>query len=326
MAKNNVEVILSKHFEDIDKVLSNKYTPISSRPFETIMFLLTHDLLKITLEDGQEVFDKKEELFSSKVFAQLVKACQKWYYKKYGDLAKKHEKHKLKGIVPYINTYLLAEFPKITTKIEVEGEMGWMICSTHIEEHENINDYFVPKINTNSLTDSEFEKFKKNLEKIVYLTRNISISLNLDNCSIDEEGAMTLRSIMRHIEKGIDDILTLKPESSVACWEFHLAIEKVFKVFIKQKTGKKIHGHNLNILNKEASKLGKKIDLKLLAKLPSDKEAIKHRYLEMQLSIDDLLSLYLLTLEIVNDISKDLDRKYSLYNAKILIKKPGWAW
>ena len=307
------------HLEWIDEIYSKSHKPIHSRPLSAILLLIDENILKLKNIDT-------ENLHESQGFIILMKMVQEWYYHRYGELAKSTNKFDLKGIVLFHKNPLLINFPQTTTMIEVEEESSWMVYSTHIEEYEDIEEHFSTKIDLNSLNKSQSNLFYRAIDKIVYLTRKISINIFSDTSRLDDDESMMLKSIMRHIEKGIDDTLRFDVESSVACWEFHLAIEKSFKVYIKQKSGKKVFGHNLTELNEVSSKYNKEIDLNLLNELPTDKEAIKLRYAEMQLSTNQIISIYALTLEIVNDITKDLDRTIKIYNARILLKMAGRAW
>ena len=311
--------MLNSHLEWIDELFSSENKSISSRPLDAAILLINNKIIEFkNIEE--------DKYYQSEDFLTIIKLIQSWYFKRYGELVKSKQYSNLKGIALFHNNPLHISFPQTTCLIEEEGETSWVIFSTNIEQHENINTYFSSKIDLSSLPKDEYTLLYQTIDRIVYLTRRISINIFSDTTKLDNDEIAMLQSIIRHIEKGIDDILKLGIESSVACWEFHLAIEKSFKVYIKQKSGNKAYGHNLIKLNETSTKYGKEINLDSLKKLPSDQEAIKLRYGELQLPIKEIISIYNQALEIIEDITKDLNRSLKIYNSRVLIKKPGWAW
>ena len=309
---------LGSYLEEIDKAYSNEHKSINTRPLSAVLLLIENEVIQFRGPDEVDYLQSEE-------FTALMGMAQDWYFLRYGDLAKSSDRFQLKGIALFRKNPMRISFPQTTSVVEEERKSSWMVYSTHVEEHEDIVGYFSSALDFDSLSEKDYEELFQSIDRVVFLTRSIAISTLSDTTKLDSSSAMMLKTVIRHIEKGIDDVLELGVESAVACWEFHLAIEKSFKVYIKQKFGEGTHGHDLNKLNEIASKHNKKIDLGVLKKLPSDKDAIKLRYVEMQLPIRELISIYLLTLEIVNEITKDLDRKIRLYNARILFNKPDWA-
>ncbi|MGD9861410.1 MAG: HEPN domain-containing protein, partial [Marinobacterium sp.] len=151
--------------------------------------------------------------------------------------------------------------------------------------------------------------------------------LDLNMASHSNQSASDMaQGIWSHFEKGISDILSFKNErASVACWEFHLAIEKSIKVLIYSKSGSGKHGHNLDDLIKHLSKFESGIDSSGLAGLPSDKDAIKLRYAEMIKTPIDAFEYYLIAIRFVGDIVSRLEHKIGIKNASFTLKMAPWA-
>jgi hypothetical protein len=133
-------------------------------------------------------------------------------------------------------------------------------------------------------------------------------------------------SIWGHFEKGVSDILADKPElSAVACWEFHLAIEKSLKVLIYSKTGQRKFGHCLDDLVVLLKDNGCELDSSELMRLPSDKDAIKLRYAEIMRQPTEAFNYYLIALKFVADVCTKLDHEYGFKNSSFTLKMAPWA-
>jgi len=134
-------------------------------------------------------------------------------------------------------------------------------------------------------------------------------------------------SISAHLEKAVQDILSGKKEQlTIAFWELHLAIEKAIKLFLKQNNMECPKTHNLIRLREISSTKIDTDELSLSFSIcPTEKEAIKYRYGEIQnIYADDAYMLYKEALKIVAFYTKALYRKITMDNARFLLKSPPW--
>ena len=166
---------------------------------------------------------------------------------------------------------------------------------------------------------------KEQIAEIIAYSRSINIDINTSS-ELDQSARNMSMGIWGHFEKGLSDILANKPElSAVACWEFHLAIEKSLKVLIHSKTGQGKHGHCLDDLIGWLKQYGCELDSSELMRLPSDRDAIKLRYAEMMKQPIEAFSYYLIALKFVANVCTKLDHEYGFKNSSFTLQMAPWA-
>ena len=307
------------HLPQIDEVLEERRLSVHKRPFQASILFVQECVIKVSR-------GTKEELILGEHFSIIVNHAIDWYIEKYGQLAENPKKDTLSGIVRYQNQPVLLNIPATTSKIEKEGETSWLCFPDHLQPDESHFKFVNTKIRLESLSETELEILKKEVEEVVALSRRTNISLTMES-GLNEGAKSMAGSIWAHIEKAISDILSQKKENiSVACWELHLAVEKALKIYISQfLTDKKPWGHNLIELCNQAKGHGLTLDKALLETLPSDKKVLKMRYGELQVDSKKAVEHYLTALKLVCSITEQLKSEFSIYNASFLIKKSGWA-
>jgi hypothetical protein len=315
----DMKTAIQEHLPWIDEMLEDSRVLVRERAYRASIIFLEKCVDSISKST-------KEEFIRSKYFSSIVNPVIDWYIEKYGQLAGIPNKETLSGIVRYRNQPVLLNIPVTTTKIEKEKETAWLTFPDHLQPDESFVNLFSVDINLESLSKDEFEILRKEVEKVVALSRRTNISLMTES-SMSENARNIAGSIWMHFEKAVADILSQKQENiSVACWELHLAIEKAFKAYITQFPDEKNWKHHkLNKLCEQANKLGLLLDKKLLAKLPSGDEAIKMRYGEIQIDPRKTVEHYLIALKLVCVITEQLKREFNIYNVSLLIEKSEWA-
>jgi HEPN domain-containing protein len=171
---------------------------------------------------------------------------------------------------------------------------------------------------------------KENVEQqiSILISRLRSISMNLNVLKIDEIAFKTARSIVGHFEKATIDIVSYDSERVVtACWEIHMAIENVFKVYLKQKTGKFERIHSLKTLYESVvNETGIEfvgVDRELVNYLAQN--VILLRYAESTVTMMDSVDFYNKRLLIVHAVSNKLVREHDFTNSSFLFNKPAWV-
>ncbi len=315
----DLKAAIYMHLPQIDEVLEERRLSVHKRPFQASILFVQDYVIEVST-------GTKEEVIFGEHFSIIVNHAFDWYLEKYGQLAETPKREVLSGVARYRNQPVLLNIPVTTSKIEKEGETSWLSFPDHLQPDEPHLSLFNVKIRLESLSETELEILKREIEEVVALSRRTNISLMMAS-GLNEDVKGMAGSIWAHIEKGISDILSQKKENiCVGCWELNLAVEKALKVYIKQfPTEKDPWGHELIELFEQANKLGLTLDKELLETLPTGKDAINMRYAKLQIDPRMAVEHYLTALKLVCSITEQLNREFSIYNASILIKKSVWA-
>lgn len=316
---NELKDHISEHMPHIDKILAEQNIPIHKR-----FFIAGKLFVEIAIINSS--FQSNDDLLESDVYLEcILPLFNDWYYEKYGDLAKGLGKDVYSGVVLAYGQPVKLNIPATTNEVVEEGKLAKMTFPDHLQESEVIEELIQPRFDLSKMEEGSAKELRTQIAKVVALTRSINLDVNMAS-NISQPASNMAQGIWSHFEKGISDILTLKSErASIACWEFHLAIEKSIKVLIHSKSGISKHGHNLNELIEFLRKYEGEVDSSALSGLPSDTDAIKLRYAEMIKKPIDAFNYYLIALEFVRDMVSRLEHKIGIKNASITLKKAPWA-
>lgn len=316
---NKLKDHINEHMPLIDKMLAEQNIPIDKR-----FFIAGKLFVQMAVQDSS--FQSNEELLESEVYREcILPLFNDWYFEKYGDLAKGLGNDVYSGVVLAYGQPVRLNIPATTSEVVEVDKLAKMTFPDHLQESESLEDLIEPKFNLSKMEADSVTEIRSQVEKIVALTRSINLDLNMAS-NINQPASDMAKGIWSHFEKGISDILSLKSElASIACWEFHLAIEKSIKVLIHSKSGSSKHGHNLDNLIKHLNKFESGVDSSALVGLPSDKDAIKLRYAEMIKTPIDAFEYYLIALEFVGDIVSRLEQEIGIKNASFTLKMAPWA-
>jgi hypothetical protein len=318
MKQYSLKDIINEHLPLIDKLLTDQNIPIFDRSMRAALIFID-----VAVVDSN--FKNKEELKSKAFFEGILPLVDEWYWNKYGQLIRNPIENIYSGIIDSYAQPVLIKIPAITSRIEVEGESAWLTFPDCLQPTESLQEMIGAVIDLAKLDNQEKINFEKEASHIISLTR--SINLNIMSASrLDEEIRSMSIGIWSHFEKAVSDILSFQNErASIGCWELHLAIEKTFKVLLKQKSGNKEFGHDLVSLSNKAETYFPGIDKSLINELPRDKEAINLRYAEIVKTSYDAVIIYKKALKLVDLLTSNLDRDYRFNNASFLVKMVPWA-
>ena len=316
---NELKDQINEYMPHIDEILVAQNIPIHKR-----FFIAGKLFVEIAIQNSS--FQSNEELLESEIYREcFLPLFNDWYFEKYGDLAKGLGNNVYSGIALAYGQPVKLNIPATTNEVVEEGKLAKMTFPDHLEESEDLEDLIELKFKLSKMKEISVLEFRSQIERVVALTRSINLDLNMASY-ITQSASDMAQGIWSHFEKGISDILSLKSErASIACWEFHLAIEKSIKVLIHLKSGSSKHGHNLDDLVEHLGQFESGIDSSGLAGLPSDKDAIKLRYAEMIKTPIDAFEYYLIALEFVGDIVSRLEHKIGIKNASFILKMAPWA-
>jgi len=267
---------------------------------------------------------KEEHHFHKEWFSALVVAIRKWYKNRYGIESMNPDKSLLSGLVMLYGTPIRLTIRETISKVEVEGEKAWCIWPDSIHETETVSSFLPFKPNLNVMAADERTSFEERVASTVRRTRSASLALQAA-ADLPDEARQMVPGIIRHIEKGVADILTLKPSNAaVAIWELHLAVEKAFKVFLHQN-GTMLEKHDLTKLSSLAKNYGLTVTEVVLKKLPHWKQSSDYRYAEQEVYIDYAVEIYDAALQLVDEIASKLRRIVVMDNVGFLLQKPKWV-
>lgn len=303
---------------DIDEKFTTLNIPIHDRFMRAAIFFVENYLESHPFESSSELIE--HEAFSR----DIVPLFMQWFHEKYGELVKPPHKSSATGIVTSYAQPLKIDIPLTTSEPTNKGT-AWLRFPDKVDDAESIEDFFDKKVPLNILNENQYSRLNDEVSELVSTIRTININLMTVE-GLDAETTSMMGGIWSHFEKAVDDIISFRPERiSVGCWELHLAMEKSFKVLIKQKTSKREFGHNLISLYEKVKPFCPEIDVSLLESLPTDKDAIKLRYAEQSRDLQDVLVFYKKALKIVLVLTNNLDRKYRLNNAGFELRQATWA-
>lgn len=316
---NELRDHIDEHMPDIDEILAEHNIPIHKR-----LFIAGRLFFETAIQKSS--FQFNDELLKSEVYHEcILPLFNNWYFEKYGDLAKGPGGDVYSGVFLAYEQPIKLNIPAATNEVLEEGKSAKMTFHDHLHESENLEDLFEPKFKLSKMKKSSVYELRSQIERIVALTRSINLDLNMAS-KVNQPALDMAQGIWSHFEKGISDMLSLKNErASIACWEFHLAIEKSIKVLIHSKSGSSEHGHDLKKLITHLSKFESGVDSSTLAVFPSDKEAIKLRYAEIITTPIVAFKYYLIALEFVSDIVSRLEHKVGIKNGSFILKMSPWA-
>lgn len=316
---NELKDHIDEHMPYIDEILAEQNIPINKR-----FFIAGKLFVETAIQKSS--FQSNEELLESEVYREcIIPLFNDWYFEKYGDLAKGVGNDMYSGVVLVYGQPVKLNIPATTNEVIEEGKLSKMTFPDHLQETEKLEDLIEPKFKLSKMEEISVCELRSQIEQVVALTRSINLDLNMAS-HINQSASDMAQGIWSHFEKGISDILSFKNErASVACWEFHLAIEKAIKVLIHSKSGSGKRGHNLDDLIAHLSKFESGIDSSGLAGLPSDRDAIKLRYAEMIKTPIDACEYYLIAIGFVGDIVSRLEHMVGIKNASFTLKMAPWA-
>jgi len=316
---NELKDFINSVMPEIDDILSQQETPIPRR------FYAAADLFIQAYVAESSFCSKKDLLYNEYYSKHVLPIFNDWYFEKYGELTENPTERYYSGVALVYGQPSGLKIPITTGEIVEEGVTSKMMFPDHLQKSENIKNILSSEFDLEKMKETELKELTEQIRSVVALTRTLNLDLSTA-INLDIQAQNMSRGIWSHFEKSISDILSFKRErAAIACWELHLAMEKALKVTISSKTKKSMHGHDLHKLAHFLRNHVDTIDISSLSQLPTDKEAIQLRYGEIVRQPTEAYEYYLVALNFVASITRNLDRKYKLNNASFTLKKAPWA-
>ena len=322
MHTDNTKDYIYNVMSDIDEHLEQLSVPIYDRYLQA-----SHIFVDAFVLDSS--FSSKKDIVKSNEFHEyIIPIFHNWYHETYDTLAKNPKDFNLKGLIVIRNQPFIITFPSTISIVEEEGETSWMKYPDHLDNSENIQNMFVERvIDLDKLSGSQQTKVRKKIEDVVSKIR--SIAINFTGLSLDDKTERMARTVIPEFEKAAVDIASYNTEQGLtACWHIQQAIEKTFKIFLKQQQDSFEETHILRDLYNSAMDVNPVgfdgIDSKLIDSCL--KNTIDSRYAEELFPLSKSIDFYNKALKIVLAVSEKFERQgLQLKNASFLLKMAPWA-
>ncbi len=308
--------------ELFDDAFANDDIPFQQRPLKAAMWLVKDGI-------AQVVGGSKDNFWEQPWFSEIVVGIRAWYQDRYGPDAFEPENDTLRGLVILRGTPVRLTIRTTLSKVEVENETAWLIFADSVHESEDVLSFFVSRPNLNAIAPDDRARLEASVTSIVTQSRRINLALQSAS-GLSPDAKRLQEGVWGHIDKAVADILTLKPAiAAIGAWELHLAVEKAFKVFLYQNghdaSSLKSLGHDMVKLDGAAKTAGLTVSADALAKLPHWKVASSNRYAQTNIAVTEVVAIYEVALQLMEEITGKLKRRYVVNNAALLLKKPAWV-
>lgn len=319
MDDKDLAVFFEYQLPIFDENLAEENTPLHQRPFHATMYFVKYCIVDIKNESKEDILEKPWFKF-------FYRQVAEWYSRRYGDAMKGiSDNHAVSAVLIYGTPF------RVQIPLSVNGDWAtptsrWFCWPNEVLPEENVLDWVVNPPNFGQMSSEEVSRVRADLTTVANSIRAIRVNLGTATKETEELSKLA-DGITSHIYKSANDILKMSAASiSSSVWELHLAMEKSFKLLMRQKGVNPGNTHDLTDLLRKANALKEIfLDEGLLRELPSHHDAIRHRYGEAQdLAVGRVLANYGITLAIVRDVTAALNRDFFMENAKFLLQLPPW--
>ena len=303
--------------EIFDSHLAAEGVAIPDRVLRTAQMIVHYAIIEVSN-------DTKEDYLGKAWFTPIYKAVEKWYDNQYGAAIKKSSKDTFSACVMFRGHIFEMSVRRTLNKVEVEGESAWITFPIDVHDSENVLDWVVDPPNIDILGDEEKEKFLGDVEVIGCGVRRVSNNLMTINRP-DDVASIQADTIPIFLAQSASLLIEGHSRKSLglACWAAHQAVEHTLKLLIRQKTNDNPKTHVLKELKKEVVRLGINItDDGFVRKLPG-KTITAIRAGEMPgIGLTEAYDIYRHGLYYTEKLTASLDRRITMNNASLLLKRP----
>lgn len=319
MASRNLKFrkSIAPMLESIDAIQSDKGKPLHLRPFEAADLIARHSIVKVEGDDDKDNFIEKPW------FAAIYAEIHKWYVARYGALMKVQSDNAT-GLVVHRGLPHTIDIPR-TISAPQESGLVKLTFPSKLYPAEDPMTWVRPKISKRSIAP-----FAGKLGSRIASTCNDlrQIGLNAGTAGGKSTGVpLMAASIVPHLSKAAAAASSHhKENNSLALWDLHLACEKSIKSLLTQRKVQFPKTHDLEKLNGLLSDLDlRKKAHRVIRHLPTEKEVIRHRYLqEAAISPNKLYVFYSLALRLCVIYTSSLTQKFKIADASFFLKQPPW--
>jgi hypothetical protein len=308
---------IQRALPQIDAYLTETEAPLHSRPM-----LAAQKFVEVFVIEVSN--DTLEDMLFKEWFAIIFAHCTKWYENRYGNAL--HERSSgLEGVVCTLGGAYPIRVPTSFVRPAEETDHIWVVFPASCHDDEDVLIWLENAPNLEAFSNEERAAAKA---EIVRVANDLRRGQNaLMSAGKKEVAGTPPADVYAHIEHAARLLRAADADKrGVAVWEMSLACEKVLKFGLKQVGATVPHTHDVNVLRElweQAS--GKQVPTLPYATLITGSRAIMYRYGEgPPLERAALYAQYLAALEILRDVSLNLERDYWVADARFLLKRPPW--
>jgi len=310
---------LPDYLMEIDLSLAEDGVPLHRRPLDAASIFVLEYIIDI--RGGT-----KNDFLAQPWFASLFKFVQEWYADKYGAALKSSDPADV-GLTVIFGTPFKVKIPlTLTERGETPGTV-WLCFPNEVLPGEQVVGWVQDPPNLSRLSTEDMSTLVDEIAWVVAAARTLHIQLM--TAELAQESTKQLAAAIRaHVTRAIDDICSLEgARMSLAMWDLFFAVEKALKVYLIQKTGTPLRSHDLEKLVRRAESSGlSPVDRCHLHAMPSEEEAMQHRYGEIEApTVEEAAKTYKSALAILVHCADGLERTFGMRNARLLISQAPWT-
>jgi HEPN domain-containing protein len=320
MSNEQLKELIEMQLEMVDDWYAEQGISVNQRLLKATILIAGNCISSESTPESTNVVDKPW-------FPVVFELVEYWYKDRYGeDYFNQDNREFRSGIVTIYNNPFEVRIPLTIFKPEEVGKTVWITFPNEVLDEEEPLDWIQNKPNLNRLNDDQLDCLEKDIIEVSSSIRNIH--MGLISADFTEPPNTTLAgSIQTHLSHAATNILQSRTEDlSLSFWECHLAVEKVIKLYLRQKNLSPPNTHDLNKLRRLTEQhIQSGVLDEQFSRLVSDKDAIKYRYGEHEdVTLAHAIGNYRDTLKIVEFFAEALNRKRDLNNLSMLVKILPW--
>ncbi len=311
--------VLNEQLPLIDRLMAACELEPLYRPLAAAMFFVEKCITRI---NG----DTKDDYLNKPWFAEIYQEVQRWYVRRYGARLAETPRAIATGLVQFLGTFFKIEIPLVTGEQAEDPMKKWIVFPDSVLPNENPIEWLTAPPNLAALNLGDRTELEQKVRWVVSSTR--ALTRDFSSAILAEPDYKHLASdVPVHLSAGATHVLERGGTWRLAVWEWHLAVEKSFKVFLRQRNAETPNTHDLNDLCRRAEDSGLPgLDRELLNIMPSSQDAVGYRYGKgKSLTQAKLAEIYRSALIFSGTCGAHLDRNLKIRRLRVLIQVLPWA-
>lgn len=313
------EGIIFEGIAFIDGLFCENNIPLNGRPLKAAI-----QYVKIFLDEDS--ITDKEDFYNAILFAVIYHYSYKWYSNSYPAMSNKRSGKSAMGVILLRGIATQLEIPLTTRRVETEGESAWLLFPTEVAQNEAPLDWIINAPSAELLSEVTLAEVTRKIVTLGVGLRRIRTNLL---CVEPDDTVVQgfCDGILPALETAANHILKNdKNHFQDAIWMLQMAYEKMLKAISYQKTGAYFETHDLFRLFDAISTFSSISQRRAIQRFPRQGDVMDARYGQSAApSVQDIFELYFDAVKTVGDLSEIMERKLSVSNGGILIKRPPWT-
>jgi HEPN domain-containing protein len=305
---------IRENLPDIDFILAGWEIDPSERPLHAAYLFVQGCVVSIK-------GDTKDDFLSKPWFGEIYRVVQRWYVERYGDRLRGARRQALTGVVLFLNSVFRVDVPIVTTEPGPERLQQWVCFPDEVLPAERPLEWLTAPPRVDNLKPSACRELEEKVRWVANAIRECNRGV-VTATKTDAEMEALATTVPEHISRGAELILGARNVRGLAVWELHLAVEKTFKLLLRQCGLQPAKIHDLVELAALAEKHGlQTLPRQSLSLLPSGSEAIASRYGEAPpVALGRLVEIYQAALTVCSSCCRTLARRLTTRNMRYLIR------